>query len=63
MSLFLLYQQKFKIDEQSSIVLTLEDDVTQLNDNLTYLKKEGMYVGDVWIRLGNVMYLRMYVYT
>ena len=33
--------QKFKIDEQSSLVFTLEDDVTQLNDNLMYLKKEG----------------------
>ena len=33
--------QKVKIDEQNSIVLTLEDDVTQLNDNLMYLKKEG----------------------
>ena len=33
--------QKFKIEEQGSLVLTLEDDVAQLNDNLMYLKKEG----------------------
>lgn len=32
---------KFKIEEQGSLVLTLEDDVAQLNDNLMYLKKEG----------------------
>ena len=33
--------QKFKIEEQNSLVFTLEDDVVQLNDNLMYLKKEG----------------------
>ena len=35
--------QKVMIDEQSSLVFTLEDDLAQDNETLLYLKKEGWW--------------------